>query len=112
MDRLAIIDNGRLLDEGTPSSMKANDRGHLRLQLMLYPGRSDPELPRFVRRSTRVGHNLMAVIDDVEAAHAIGWAQELIGTGVAEEYALSATSLEDAYIQLTGHGSADGDETG
>ncbi len=112
VDRLAIIDNGRLLAEGTPSSMKANDRGHLRLQLMLTPGRDDPELPGFVRRATRVGHNLMAVIDDAEASHAIGWAQELIGTGVAEEYALSATSLEDAYIQLTGHGSADGDETG
>jgi ABC-2 type transport system ATP-binding protein len=112
VDRLAIIDNGRLLAEGTPSSMKANDRGHLRLQLMLAPGRGDLELPAFVRHSTRVGHNLMAVIDDVEALHAIGWAQELIGTGVAEEYALSATSLEDAYIQLTGHYSADGGETG
>ncbi len=112
VDRLAIIDNGRLVAEGTPSSMKANDRGHLRLQLMLAPGRDVSEPPRFVRRSARVGHTLMAVIDDVEAPRAIGWAQELIGTGVAEEYALSATSLEDAYIQLTGHGSADGDEAG
>ena len=92
--------------------MKADDRGQLRLQLMLAPGSSDPELPAFVRRSTRAGHNLIAVVDEVEAAHAIGWARQLVGTGVAEEYALSATSLEDAYIQLTGHGSADGDETG
>ncbi len=112
VDRLAIIDQGRLLAEGTPSSMKAGDRGHLRLQLMLAPGRDAPELPAFVRRSTRAGHNLMAVIDDAEASHAIGWAGELIGAGVAEEYALTATSLEDAYMQLTGHGSADGDETG
>ena len=78
--------------------MKADDRGQLRLQLMLAPGSNDPELPAFVRRSTRVGHNLIAVVDEAEASHAMGWAQELVGTGVAEEYALGATSLEDAYL--------------
>jgi len=93
--------------EGTPSSMKAGDRGHLRLQLMLAPGRDTPEIPSLVRRSTRVGHNLVAVIDECDASHAIGWAEELIGAGVAEEYALGATSLEDAYIQITGHASGD-----
>ncbi|HTS96924.1 MAG TPA: ABC transporter ATP-binding protein [Streptosporangiaceae bacterium] len=108
VDRLAIIDRGRLLAEGTPSSMKAGDRGHLRLQLMLTPGRDAPSLPAFVRRATQAGHNLMAVIDDAEASHAIGWAQQLVGTGLAEEYALTATSLEDAYMQLTGHDPADG----
>ena len=44
----------------------------------------------------------MAVIPEVEAAHGIGWAQELMGLGVAEEYALGATTLEDVYIRLTG----------
>ena len=102
VDRLALIADGRLLAEGTPSSLKAEDRGHLRLQLMLRPGAADPDLRDFVRRSTRVGNNLVAVIDDTDAARAIGWAEELIGYGLAEEYALGATSLEDAYIRLTG----------
>lgn len=102
VDRLALIADGRLLAEGTPSSLKAEDRGHLRLELMLVPGSADPELPLCVRRSSRVGNNLVAVIDDADAAHAIGWAEELIGCHVAEEYALGATSLEDAYIRLTG----------
>ncbi len=112
VDRLAIIDNGRLLAEGTPSSMKAGDRGQLRLQVMLVPGGADPELPGFVKRSTRVGHNLMAVVDDAAASHAIGWAQDLVGTGAAEEYALTATSLAVAYLVLTGHRSSDGGEQG
>jgi ABC-2 type transport system ATP-binding protein len=107
VDRLAIIDNGRLLAEGTPSSMKAGDRGHLRLQIMLTPGTKAPDLPGFARRSALVGHNLMVVIDEADAAYAINWAQRVIGTGGAEEYALSATSLEDAYIELTGHRPAD-----
>jgi ABC-2 type transport system ATP-binding protein len=106
--RLAVIDNGRLIAEGTPSAMKASHRGHLRLQLMIAPGHDAPEAPAFVRHSTLVGRNLMTVIDEGDAATGIKWAQDVIAAGVAEEYALSATSLEDAYIELTGHASGDG----
>jgi ABC-2 type transport system ATP-binding protein len=109
VDRLAIIADGRLIAEGTPSSMKAEDRGHLRLQLMLVPGQETPPMPGFIRNSTRAGNNVVAVIDEVDAPHAIGWAQERIGEGIAEEYALGATSLEDAYIRLTGESSPRGD---
>jgi ABC-2 type transport system ATP-binding protein len=102
VDRLAVVDRGRLLAEGTPSSLKAEDRGRLRLQVMLAPRADTPVLPGFVEHHTRVGHNLMTVLPEAEAAHAIGWAQELVGLGVAEEYALGATTLEDVYIRLTG----------
>jgi len=107
VDRLAIIANGRLIAEGTPSSLKADDRGHLRLQIMLVPGARTPELPHWISHHVRVGHNLIAAINEVDAAHSIGWAAELIGDGIAEEYALGATTLEDVYIRLTGHVSAD-----
>jgi ABC-2 type transport system ATP-binding protein len=107
VDRLAIIDHGRLVAEGTPSSLKASDRGHLRLQLMLVPGAETPEMPPWVRHHTRIGHTLIATIDEVDAAHGIGWAVELIGARVAEEYALGASTLEDMYIRLTGEVSAD-----
>jgi ABC-type multidrug transport system ATPase subunit len=42
VDRLAIIAAGRLIAEGTPSSLKARNRGHLRLQVLLVPGREPP----------------------------------------------------------------------
>ncbi len=102
VDRLAVIDGGRLVAEGTPSSLKAADRGRLRLQIMLTPRAETPELPPFVDDHTRAGNNLLTVIPENEAAHGIGWAQELMGLGVAEEYALGATTLEDVYIRLTG----------
>jgi len=102
VDRLAVIDGGRLIAEGTPSSLKAADRGRLRLQVMLAPHAPTPDLPPFVEDPTRVGNNLMTVIPESEAAHGIGWAQELMGAGTAEEYALGATTLEDVYIRLTG----------
>jgi ABC-2 type transport system ATP-binding protein len=103
VDRLAVFDGGRVIAEGTPSSLKSDDRGRLRLQVMLVPGVDAPEAPSFVRHQTRVGHNLVAVIDEVAASPAIGWAQQLMAAGVAEEYALAAASLEDVYIRLTGH---------
>jgi ABC-2 type transport system ATP-binding protein len=102
VDRLAIIDEGRIIAEGTPSSLKAEDRGRLRLQLMLVPGTATPDMAPFVKQHTRVGNNLITVIDEVDASHGIGWAQELIGLRIAEEYALGATTLEDVYVRHTG----------
>lgn len=102
VDRLAIIDEGRILAEGTPSSLKLADRGRLRLQVMLVPRTATPQLPEFVEDHTRVRNNLIAVIPEAEAVHGIGWAQELVGSGVAEEYALGSTTLEDVYVRLTG----------
>jgi ABC-2 type transport system ATP-binding protein len=112
VDRLAVIAGGRLIAQGTPSSLKAEDRGHLRLQVMLAPGADTPELPGWVRHHTRVGHNLIAGIGQGDAAAGIGWAEQLIGQGIAEEYALGATTLEDIYIRLTGHVPANGHREG
>lgn len=102
VDRLAIISEGRLVAQGTPSSLKLEDRGCMRMLVMLVPGAPDPVEPEFVVSSTRVSHNLATVIAEQDAGKAIEWAQTLIGAGQAEEYALGATSLEDVYIRLTG----------
>jgi ABC-2 type transport system ATP-binding protein len=111
VDRLAIINDGRLIAEGTPSSLKAEDRGRLRLQLMMVPGSPTPHVPSFVEHHTRVGNNVMNVINEADATQGIHWAQQLMDQNVAEEYALAATTLEDVYIRLTGHTSDNGDET-
>jgi ABC-2 type transport system ATP-binding protein len=107
VDRLAVIDRGRLLAQGTPSSLKAEDRGRMRLLVMMVPGAADPDLPACVLGSTRVGNHLATVIPESDVASGIAWAQQLIADGLAEEYAVGATSLEDAYIRLTGHVSGD-----
>lgn len=104
VDRLALVNMGRLIASGTPSSFKLHDRGRLRLQVMMTPGQPTPELPGFITEHTRVGHNLVAVIAEPDASKGIAWAQTLLINGRAEEYALGATTLEDAYIRLTGSG--------
>ena len=110
VDRLAVIHNGRLVAEGTPSSLKASDRSRLRLQLMLTPGMATPDLPPWAGPPVRVGNNLVTTIAESDAATAIAWAAAISSTGVAEEYTLAAMTLEDAYIRLTSHMSGDHDE--
>lgn len=102
VDRLAVIDSGRVIAEGTPSSLKVDDRGRLRLLVMLVPGTATPVLPDFVERSARSSHTVATVIPEERASEGISWAQRLVGEGLAEEYALGATTLEDVYIRLTG----------
>ena len=104
VDRLAVINGGRLVAEGTPSSLKAECRGQMRLLVMMTPGTQDPFLPDFVRTSNRVANRLSIGLKEVDVARGIDWVQALMAQGVAEEYGLGATSLEDAYIRLTGGG--------
>jgi ABC-2 type transport system ATP-binding protein len=110
VDRLAIIADGRLIAEGTPGSLKADDRDHLRLQVMLAPRSATPELPDWLTRATRVGHNLIGTVDQSDGALGLAWARDLVARSIAEEYALGATTLEDVYIRLTGHASTNSDE--
>jgi ABC-2 type transport system ATP-binding protein len=107
VDRLAIIDEGRIVAQGTPSSLKADDRQHLRLHLMMSPGVETPTLPDFVLHDTRSGNNLITVIDEAAATTGIAWAREQMQLGIADEYALGAVTLEDVYVRLTGHTSAE-----
>ena len=92
--------------------MKAADRSQLRLQLMLTPGAATPDLPPWAGPPVRVGNNLVTNIAEADASTAIAWAAEMTNAGVAEEYALAAMTLEDAYIRLTSHMSGDDDEDG
>jgi len=103
VDRLAVVMDGRIVAEGTPSSLKAEDRGRMRLQVMLSPGVPTPDGPPWYHAPVRVGNNLVGTIAEAETAAGIAWAQGLVDAGTAEEYALAASTLEDAYVRLTGH---------
>ena len=45
VDRLAIVDHGRVQVSGTPAALKGELGGALRLELALEPGTPEPELP-------------------------------------------------------------------
>ncbi len=102
VDRLAVMDRGRIIAEGTPASLRARSRQRLRLQLDLPPGAAAPRLPPLVRDQVRLGRRLHLLIDERDAVEAIHWARSLAEEGRAEEYALGGTTLEDVYIRLIG----------
>ena len=90
--------------------LKAADRAQMRLQVMLVPGVETPALPAWSGPSVRVGNNLVTTIAEADAPSGISWAAGLIDAGVAEEYALGASTLEDAYIRLTSDLPVDGSD--
>jgi ABC-2 type transport system ATP-binding protein len=102
VDRLAVIDGGRVVDSGTPASLKADVQDSVRLVLALDPLAGAPDPPPFVREQSRVGRRLVMVLDEAEAPAAMAWARARLQAGEAEEYEIGATTLEDTYARLVG----------
>ncbi len=50
VDRLAIIDEGRVRGIGTPASLKEDEGDVMRLELTLEPGATEPDLPDYFKQ--------------------------------------------------------------
>jgi ABC-2 type transport system ATP-binding protein len=106
VDRLAILDRGRLIAEGTPAELKAGLADDLRLELVFEPGTSAPRPAAFVRRYLPNGSRAIATVPADRAGMAVDWAEGLRRSGSIEEFSLTPVTLEDAYIEIVGR--ADG----
>ena len=100
VDRLAILDQGRVVAQGTPAQLKSGLENELRLELSLEPGRPAPEAAPFVSRYLPNGSRALAIVPAAFAADALSWAQLLRRDGVIGEFALTPASLEDVYVEL------------
>ena len=103
VDRLAVLDHGKVIAEGTPADLKAGIADDLRLELVLEPESQPGEMPAFVRSTVTSGSRLIATIGPGDANAAVQWASGLQRDGLIEEYALVPATLEDVYIQLVGN---------
>ena len=99
VDRLAIIDGGRVVGTGTPAALKSDIGNSLHLEVVLEPGVLQPSLPRFIERPTTTGRRLIGEIDPSSVGKAIGWARRMRDQGVAEEFSLGPATLEDVYVR-------------
>ena len=99
VDRLAIIDHGRVIAAGTPAAMKSQFKGVLRLELTLEPDAEVPHAPSYVRYGTRQGRRVFADIDAQNLHEAIGWATSLHEGKTAEEFSIGPATLEDVYVR-------------
>ena len=100
VDRLAILDQGRVVAEGSPAQLKAGLEHELKLELTLEPGQAAPAAASFVLRYLPNGTRAQAVVQASHAAQAIDWAQALRSSRTIGEFSLSPASLEDVYVDL------------
>jgi ABC-2 type transport system ATP-binding protein len=110
VDRLVILDEGRVVAHGTPTQLRGDHGGQLRMEVVAVraedahaiaeravtgqvPGTQAPLL---------AGRRVMVPIDVDAAAEALAWAQEEQRAGTIDEFAFNPVSLEDIYIRLVG----------
>jgi ABC-2 type transport system ATP-binding protein len=102
VDRLAILDEGRVIAEGTPAALKARLGAALRLELVVDPDAAAVPASPFGLSAVTVGNRLMVGIPTDGAGQAVTWAESLKADGTVEEYTLGPATLEDVYVALVG----------
>jgi ABC-2 type transport system ATP-binding protein len=102
VDRLAIIDHGRVQALGTPAVLKADLGAPLRMELTLEPEAVAPGGPPFHATTTAVGRRVFVDVGVDDLADAVTWAQGLQDGGSVAEFAVGPASLEDVYVRRVG----------
>jgi ABC-2 type transport system ATP-binding protein len=100
VDRLAIIDQGRVRGMGTPASLKEDEGDSMHIELTLEPGKAEPSLPDYFQRPVTVSRRIVGRVNPSDISMAIDWARGLKESGIIEEFSLGPTTLEDIYIRL------------
>ncbi len=107
VDRLAVLDRGRVIAAGTPATLKAAVANEMRLELTVEQGSSLDELPSFLRQAVTTGNRTIATVAAADAGESVRWAEALRRAGRIEEFGLAPTNLEDVYIRLVGRPAED-----
>ncbi len=102
VDRLAILDEGRVIAEGTPAELKGRLGAALRLELVLGPDPVDLPASPFGLSAVPAGNRLMVGVPTDAAGPAVAWAETLKAAGAIEEFTLGPATLEDVYVALVG----------
>lgn len=108
VDRLAIMDGGKVVAAGTPASLKGNGSAHMRLELTLEPRASLPPSPDLLKDVVVTGRRMIGRLAESDISSAIQWARDLKDKGIIEEYSVGPITLDDVYLKLVGHGEGEG----
>jgi len=100
VDRLAIIDQGKVKGMGTPASLKESEGDNMRLELMLEPKAAEPSLPEYLKKPIIINRRILGEVKPADISNAMAWARGLKEGGTIEEFSLSPATLEDVYVRL------------
>lgn len=105
VDRVAILDCGRVVIQGSPTALRGVHAGRLRMEV----GAVDNDTARSVAEGIDpaqgpvvVGRRVIASIAMAEASGALRWVQGEQTAGRVDEFSLTPVSLEDIYVRLVG----------
>ncbi len=99
VDRLAILDGGRVVGSGTPAAMRSALGSGLHIELLLEAGHGQPELPPFFEQPALNGRRLIGEIATSRIDEAVTWARSMQHAGAAEEFSIGPATLEDVYVR-------------
>jgi ABC-2 type transport system ATP-binding protein len=109
VDRLVVLDRGRVVAEGTAAQLRALHGDRLRLELFAAdatdadPLAADPAIAAWRAGPAVVsGRRVVVPIEADAAGVALGWAQTLRAAARIDEFSFTPTSLEDIYLALVG----------
>jgi ABC-2 type transport system ATP-binding protein len=106
VDKLAVINEGRVVTTGTPGALKAAGTNRLRLELTLEPGAELPPLPKSISQPTAIGSRLIAAVSAEDLNPTIAWLKEDTNAAFIEEFSIASPTLEDVYLRYIGRNDA------
>ncbi len=122
-DRIAVIDHGTVIAEGTTGELKASvGSGTLRIRLADPARRPDAEriLTRSLGVAAQAGADPMALTASIPAGQSASPTSEQVAIAITElaragiavgDFALGQPSLDEVFLALTSHGGAGNDST-
>jgi ABC-2 type transport system ATP-binding protein len=102
VDRIAILDEGKVVAIGTPASLKHDVADELRLEIVWEPGTSAIDPPVAPTASVTSGRRSRFTMHQDHLTSVAVWSQELRAAGQIEEFSIGPATLEDVYIELVG----------
>jgi ABC-2 type transport system ATP-binding protein len=99
VDRLAIVDRGHVVGHGTPATLKRDLGAALRLEVVFDPLAPASNAPDFLTGPMMAGRRLIGDVQPSDLTAAVAWARRLQEEGVAEEFSIGPTTLEDVYVR-------------
>lgn len=100
VDRLAVIDHGKVVGTGSPAALKSAIGGDLRFEVSVEPGQPLVCLPAWAVDPAPTGRRVMARIAAADAPAAVEWGTRAQADASISEFSLSPASLEDVYVRL------------
>ena len=107
VDRVALIDEGRVLAEGTPGAMKSRLGDTIRLELWLRDGAALTRAQEAHLSTLGALHHprprhLLLRVPQEQVGQTIDQVLAEIGADAVEDFRLATASLEDVYVEMVG----------